>query len=1019
MNVRRLSRIIAVVGAIAFFAACSSDETEPGEQNQQEQDAGDVGEEPDITEPDPDADAGEEEEESCNPVYDEDCPCKAGQFKLCLSDGDPADLPPNSQCVPGFQECVDGEWSDECIGEHIPGDGDCSPPSTPEECDGFINEYGECVEGPTGEPADENVFCAGGDTDEIGDYCSCEVPEGGEEYARQNQPCYTGPAETLGVGQCQAGTRDCQGDGTWGPCEGQVLPAEEETCGDGLDNTCTGIIDDGCPELCPPGVENCDSFEDGYLDEPCPDGSPRNDCGGCEEVADEHVCGDGLDNTCDGRSGDVGCPCTDGSQPCYPGPHEVAGVGECAMGVQYCEGETWGECQDYVLPTPEQCGTDGMGNGLDNNCSGIVDEGCGCTDGDTRPCGTNIGACEQGTQTCEDGEWGECEDAIGPEPEVCDGVDNSCNGIVDDDLRNACGQCEGPCYTYETTPGDMGGDIEEGLEFIDGDDPDNASGKDGVTLSEASTFPSYLWAANSGGSGYTVSKVDTTTGEEVGRYWVGANPSRTAVDLDGNMWVVGRNDGRVTKVLWNHTDCDPNLPTSEPDADGNVDTVNDAADPLADGCVVYSDTPGASDGYTSGRGVAVDASGQVWIGYSDSGGAVQRINPSDFDDISQTYPTENIPVYEDANGDGMVTETPGVNADPGRVYGLVADSQGYLWMADLWDSDGLPRFNTNTNEWDMNVRGFNCAIYGIAIDGDDRVWMGCGNPGWADTHSPTGDGIAMFDPNTERIHRFHVPDQFSGQLPPRGTSAQVQTDCTSGCAGWETTAIAVEPETGDVWATSRNNGYLLRMEFDENDPSQSTWRFIPVMRDDNGDWLPEATGGGDMRGVGFDNDGYAWHLGMATTWIFRVHPGTEEVESTHNIGTHGHYTYSDFTGASAFNFTAPRGIWRYVFSSEIPNTEVDGIDVEATVPDTTTLGVRIRALDGNDNPIGDWYPAPSGASAEYFDYPTNEDEHSFDFHDLIGGSLTGDSFEVEVRMTRTDNDVRPYLHNLDLQWHWP
>ena len=1010
ISLRRLLLIFCACATLLMTSACSScadtESLTPGE-NQGDDDAG-VGEDVGIGDEDaefgPDADI---DPDYCNPVTDPDCDCTPGQFKLCLSEGNPSDLPLNSRCVPGYQHCVGGEWDDECIGEYIPDDGDCSPATSPEECDGVVNEQGECIEGHTGEPVDENVLCPDNVSYDIGHPCSCAVPDDGEEYLRQNQPCYTGPAETLGVGICRAGTRDCQPDGTWGECVGQVLPEEEEICGDGLDNTCSGAIDDGCY-----------TFDD-YIEEPCPDGSARNDCGGCGEVADSHQCGDGFDNACTGRSGDEGCPCTGSWQYCYPGPQEAAGVGVCELGIQECQGEFWGPCEGYVLPTPEQCGPDGTGNGLDNNCSGIVDEGCGCEDGETRPCGTDVGECEMGLQTCQDNQWGPCEGGVEPQPEVCDGLDNNCNGMIDDGLINACGQCEGPCYAEPVSPGDEG-EVDDGLEIIDANDPDNPTGKSGVTLSQDSSFPAYLWAANSGGSAYTVSKVDTQTGEEVGRYWVGHDPSRTAVDLDGNMWVVGRSDGRVTKVLWNHNDCDPNLPTSQPDANGNVVEVNSAANPFADGCVVYSDTPGAADGYTSGRGVAVDANGQIWIGYSNNNGAIQRINPADFSDISPTYPTLNIPVFEDANGNGIVTQTPGVTADPGRVYGLVADSQGHLWMADLWDSDGLPRFNTATNEWDMHVRGFNCAIYGIAIDADDRVWMGCGNPGWAQTHSPTGDGVAMFDPSTNRIHRFHVPAQFNGQLPPRGTSAQVQTDCMNGCAGWETTALGVEPATGDIWVTARNDGYVMRLQFDEDNPEQSTWRFIPVMRDDSGNWLPEATGGGDMRGIGFDSDGYAWHLGIATTWIFKIDPDTEELAGTYNIGSHGHYTYSDFTGSSAFNFTAPRGIWRYEFGTGIPTNVVDGIDVEATVPASTSLGIRIRALDANGAAAGPWYPATGGGAADYYEYPVGEDDHIFDFYDLLGGPITGGvSYEVEVRLTRTDNDIRPFLHNIELLWHWP
>ncbi len=65
-------------------------------------------------------------------------------------------------------------------------------------------------------------------------------------------------------------------------------------------------------------------------------------------------------------------------------------------------------------------------NGIDDNCNGQIDENL------TRPCGTNVGSCTKGTQTCVNGTWGACVGGIGPKTEVCNGRDDNCNGVVDE-----------------------------------------------------------------------------------------------------------------------------------------------------------------------------------------------------------------------------------------------------------------------------------------------------------------------------------------------------------------------------------------------------------------------------------------------------------------------------------------------------------------------------------------------------------------------------------------------------------
>jgi hypothetical protein len=207
-----------------------------------------------------------------------------------------------------------------------------------------------------------------------------------------------------------------------GPC----VYLGSEIC-NGRDDDCNGQVDEG---VLPGTGESC--------------GSSVGACrpGTTECLGGQVVCGhgavnpkaelcNGLDDDCDGQT-DEGDP--EGGQPCGA-PNQ----GDCRAGVSRCAGGAL-VCDGALGPQPEVC------DGRDNDCDGVVDNG---NPGGGAACGIAIGECRPGTVTCVGGHL-VCQGQTGPQPELCDGKDNDCNGLTDEgidttsDPRN-CGGCGISC----------------------------------------------------------------------------------------------------------------------------------------------------------------------------------------------------------------------------------------------------------------------------------------------------------------------------------------------------------------------------------------------------------------------------------------------------------------------------------------------------------------------------------------------------------------------------------------------
>lgn len=113
-------------------------------------------------------------------------------------------------------------------------------------------------------------------------------------------------------------------------------------------------------------------------------------------------------------------------------------TGPTNLGMQVCELDDGGFgkhevfCEKgwYVYGPCRPC-NDEVCDGLDNDCDDLVDEG-------TFPCTTE---CGDGEYVCVDGADGPCSADV-PKEEICNYVDDDCDGLVDEGQTNACGDCE-------------------------------------------------------------------------------------------------------------------------------------------------------------------------------------------------------------------------------------------------------------------------------------------------------------------------------------------------------------------------------------------------------------------------------------------------------------------------------------------------------------------------------------------------------------------------------------------------
>ncbi|MCA9683148.1 MAG: hypothetical protein KC457_13190, partial [Myxococcales bacterium] len=268
-----------------------------------------------------------------------------------------------------------------------------------------------------------------------------------------------------------------------------------------------------------------------------------------------------------------------------------------------------------------------------------------------------------------------------------------------------------------------------GFKFDVGGVPDGGNNCQGGGGGNDDFEFSFLWAANSAQG--TISKIDTKTVTEVGRYIVrpdsAGSPSRTSVSLSGHVAVANRNGG-VTKIYADEQFCQDTNGTP------GIQTSNSAAYlPWGqEECIAWyqpfayqSQRPVAWGPGVFNNGTCQWEEEELWTSGNNGQGLDIMVLDGDDGMVKEMI---NVPV---GGGFGQA------NSDFYGVYGGAVDGDGNFWGSQLGTSGKLIKVYREDMTYEVYDTPSGPHWYGMTVDVDGYVWN-------------CASRVARFDPMSEQ-----------------------------------------------------------------------------------------------------------------------------------------------------------------------------------------------------------------------------------------------------------------------------